>query len=253
MLWSTLIKSAVLAGLVVVLPTGAPLAQVTPRLTEADMERARQDVQRALEQLTPEFIEKTRKEQLQQLEPLSATSGYTAPRMDALPVPLVKPNVDIASLSREFMERNPEILLQGLNLKPRLFVFITLAMPAESIKPLLAQAEQANATVVLRGFVNNSLKETTAALQKLMGQGRVGVLIDPEAFDRYGVRNAPSFVLTKAHSGSATPCLDKVCAQASGFALVSGDVSIEYALERIEQRAKEFKPEVQQFLTLIRG
>jgi conjugal transfer pilus assembly protein TrbC len=40
------------------------------------------------------------------------------------------------------------------------------------------------------------MRQTVAVVQELIGKRRVAWVIDPEAFTRFAVRQAPTFVLT---------------------------------------------------------
>jgi conjugal transfer pilus assembly protein TrbC len=68
----------------------------------------------------------------------------------------------------------------------------------------------------------------------LLGQRRAGWVIDPEAFDRYGVEAAPTFLVTL--SEDAPPCSATFCTIPRAFVSVSGDVSLDYALEDMARR-----------------
>jgi conjugal transfer pilus assembly protein TrbC len=78
------------------------------------------------------------------------------------------------------------------------------------------------------------MRQTVAAVSELLGQRRAGWVIDPEAFDRHGVEAAPTFLLTL--SEDAPPCSATFCAIPRAFVSVSGDVSLDYALEDMARR-----------------
>jgi conjugal transfer pilus assembly protein TrbC len=84
-------------------------------------------------------------------------------------------------------------------------------MPRASLQLLTDQAARAGAVLVLRGLKSQSMRQTVAAVQELIGKRRVAWVIDPEAFTRFAVRQAPTFVLTlndaasDMHSAAATP------------------------------------------------
>ena len=122
---------------------------------------------------------------------------------------------------------------------PLLMVFVSFSMPQPSLARLVEQAESSGAVLVLRGLDQGSMLATAKRIKALIGQRRVQFQIDPQSFERYGVRAVPTFVLTSS-STLATPCSGAQCFANAQFASVSGDVSIAYALEQIERGAPRF-------------
>lgn len=118
--------------------------------------------------------------------------------------------------------------------EPALRIFVTLDMPQGSLRRLVDQAERAGAVLVLRGLKNQSMRQTVAAVSDLLGQRKAGWVIDPEAFERHGVEAAPTFLLTTGED--APPCSATTCTVPHPFVSVSGDVSLDYALEHMARR-----------------
>ena len=118
--------------------------------------------------------------------------------------------------------------------EPGLRIFLTLDMPQGSLRRLVHQAERAGAVLVLRGLKNQSMRQTVAAVSDLLGQRKAGWVIDPEAFERHGVEAAPTFVLILGED--APPCSATTCTVPRPFVSVSGDVSLDYALEHMSRR-----------------
>lgn len=131
-----------------------------------------------------------------------------------------------------------------------LLVFVTLAMPDAALARLAAQAEQAQATLLIRGLQHRSMRATAQRAAKIIGERRVAWLIDPHAFKRFEVRVAPSFVLTRRTAGS--DCASGECPRDNGYAMVAGDVSLDYALQAIERGDPEFAPLAREYLTRLR-
>ncbi|MBE7524481.1 MAG: hypothetical protein HS109_19170 [Burkholderiales bacterium] len=69
-------------------------------------------------------------------------------------------------------------------------------MPRASLQLLTDQAARSGAVLVLRGLKANSMRETLAAVSSLIGERQVAWVIDPEAFARYRIERAPTFVLS---------------------------------------------------------
>lgn len=181
-----------------------------------------------------------------------AASSQSPVNLDAIPMP--KGNIDVEGLARAY-EQNRRAFAKDMGYasdQPVLLVFVTLAMPEDTLRLLIDQASRTRAVMVLRGLENASIRQTAAHVQRLIGQKQVEWLIDPQAFDRFGVNQAPTFVLVKALA-PINDCASGSCIAPNAFAAIAGDVSIDYALEAIERRAPQFGPEAQLFLKRIRG
>lgn len=117
-----------------------------------------------------------------------------------------------------------------------LIVFVSLSMPEETLKKLAADTRRAGGVIVLRGLKFGLEKGTwlksVEAMKPLASTG-ANVQINPELFAQFGVKSVPTIVVT------ANPVGDKGCGDgscAAGVGTVVGDVSLEYALERIAER-----------------
>lgn len=179
-----------------------------------------------------------------------AAASHSTVNVEAIPTP--QGPVDIEALTQRY-ERNRQAFETGYSAdQPALLVFVTLGMPQPTLRALMDQAQRCDAVLVLRGLKSASLRETAARIRELMGERQVEWRIDPQAFDRFGVSQAPTFVLVKA-GGLTRDCEAAACMRGQAYASVSGDVSLDYALEAIERRAPRFGPEVRRFLNRIRG
>ena len=180
-----------------------------------------------------------------------AQASQSPVNADALPRP--QGHVDIEALVRSFEAHRgvfqaPSMLID----EATLFVFVTLGMPETTLKLLIDQAARSRAKLVLRGLKDASIRRTAERVQQLIGQANVEFQIDPQAFDRFAVRVAPTFVLVKDGS-RASDCAAGACLEAHAFASIAGDVSIDYALKAIVQRAPHFKNDAQTFLRRLGG
>jgi conjugal transfer pilus assembly protein TrbC len=149
--------------------------------------------------------------------------------------PATGAGIDIGALARQGSRiggaMNPGALPPQ---EPALRIFVTLDMPQGSLRRLVDQAERAGAVLVLRGLKNQSMRQTVAAVSDLLGQRKAGWVIDPEAFERHGVEAAPTFLLTLGED--TPPCGATTCNVQRPFVSVSGDVSLDYALEHMVRR-----------------
>lgn len=170
-----------------------------------------------------------------------------APRVDALPVPHDRTPLDLEAIARGYSAQTDGRVTLGAATGPGLLVFVSLSMPRPSLERLLDQAARAHATVVLRGLVNGSLRNTVETVQPLLGARQGALQIDPQAFDRFDVQRVPSFVLVR-DGVRPQSCASGTCAPASDFVRVAGDVTLDYALMHMRQTPPGFRRDVQVFL-----
>lgn len=217
--------------------------------TEQEIERARQQFRQPSDAEVEAARKKFRMPSESELD--RAAASQSPINVDAIPKP--KGQVDVETLARAY-EQNRQIFEGNSKVTdhPALLVFVTLAMPEATLRLLIDQAARVHAVLVLRGLQKASIRQTVARVQQLIGQTAVEFQIDPEAFDRFGVRSAPTFVLIKPEAGLAD-CAAGTCVAPDAFASVVGDVSIGYALQTIAQRAPRFKTDAELFLQQIHG
>jgi conjugal transfer pilus assembly protein TrbC len=139
--------------------------------------------------------------------------------------------------------------------RPELRIFVTLDMPSASLRLLVDQAERAGAVLVLRGLKAQSLRVTLEAVRDLIGDRQVAWLIDPEAFARYGVEQAPSFVLALDEGAGPGTCAGArtVTCTAASFLGIAGDVSLDYALESMRRQRPAAAPSIDPILRRLRA
>jgi conjugal transfer pilus assembly protein TrbC len=208
-------------GVAVLLLAGSALgAPATPHtVTDADIERARQQHRMPTE------------------AELARVPVPAAPRIENLPQPVTRMPIDLEAISKGFDVENGSqaAAMTPGKAGPKVLIFVSFAMPEATLQRLVDQAARAGATLVLRGLINGSIRDTVTRMQALIGSRRVAVQIDPEAFDRYGITMTPTFVL--AIDGARTEgCASRVCGPAQSFAKVAGDVTLEYAMQYIGRR-----------------
>jgi conjugal transfer pilus assembly protein TrbC len=106
-------------------------------------------------------------------------------------------------------------------------IFVSFSMPDESIKGWMGQAKIIDAPVVVRGFINNSFKDTINKIGALTKDNQGGVQIDPTLFQRFQVDKVPAVVVVKEPN-----CLPSMSCT-SDYDIVYGDVTLSYALKKI--------------------
>ncbi|MFN7096900.1 MAG: type-F conjugative transfer system pilin assembly protein TrbC [Gammaproteobacteria bacterium] len=104
-------------------------------------------------------------------------------------------SIDINSLMQQYrqVQTAPQVLSAQRN---NILIFISFSMSETSLKQWLAEANKIGAPVVLRGFVNNSFKQTAADLQTVLGTKHGGIQIDPPSFEKYSITQVPAVVMT---------------------------------------------------------
>lgn len=106
---------------------------------------------------------------------------------------------------------------------PKVLVFISFSMPKESIKAWMQQAQKIGASVIIRGLINNSFKETVLVMNQFVDEGG-GVQVDPQQFERYDIQQVPAVVLSDSSDLKSSHYNE------TQFDVVYGDVSLDYAL-----------------------
>lgn len=237
-------------GVIAALTVGSQaLAQGTPVITEADIERARREGPSVTEQ----DIEAAKRKYSTPGDADRKAAPTPTPRIDALPQPASQLPIDLEALARGYAVQTEAMTqAQGLATGPGLFVFVSLTMPRSTLQRLVDQSARAKASIVIRGLVNGSLRDTVALVQGLIGTRQVAVQIDPLAFDRFAITRVPSFVLVRDGTRPVS-CASGSCAPADSFLRSSGDVSLDYALEHMQRSVPGFGPAAELFLKRIRG
>lgn len=125
---------------------------------------------------------------------------------------------------------------------PKLYIFVSFSMPEQSLKLWAIDAARLEAPLLLRGFVDNDLKKTTAKTMALFGaDANIELSIDPEKFQKFNIKAVPAVVIAAPETAAS----EKESANdgsAPRFDVIYGDTSLEEALERI---AKSGSPESQ--------
>ena len=224
-------------------------AQISPVVTEADIERARRETPTVTEQ----DIELARQKYALPGDAGHRSAPLNSPNLEALPQPATRNPVDLEALARGYAGQSDAMAqAQGLTAGPGLFIFVSLTMPRATLQRLVDQAARAKAAIVIRGFANGSLRTTVTQVQGLIGKQQVAIQIDPLAFDRFAISKVPSFVLVRDGTRPIA-CASGSCAPAESFLRSTGDVSLDYALEHMQRSAPVFGPAAELFLKRIRG
>lgn len=121
-----------------------------------------------------------------------------------------------------------------------LIVFVSFSMPERVLSNLAEQAREVGAVMVLRGLVDGKLSATETAAMKVNAAGAAWE-INPELFHTFDVQTVPAFVLTgnkDVIDQGCAPDDSGQCSPTNTFSKVSGDISIEIALDTIQRRTE---------------
>lgn len=100
-----------------------------------------------------------------------------------------------------------------------IFVFVSFSMPKASLIELNKLAQKYNATLVMRGIYKNSFSEMRKKILEINPDG-LSINIDPKAFEKYNIKQVPTFVLVKENREVSR---------------LSGNVSLDYAHEKLSE------------------
>jgi conjugal transfer pilus assembly protein TrbC len=115
-------------------------------------------------------------------------------------------------------------------LDKNIIIFVSFSMPDESLKEWIREANLIGAPVVMRGFTNNSFKETVNKIYLLTKENQGGVQIDPALFQKYQITKVPAVVAIKEQN-----CMANMSCTLD-YDIVYGDVTLAYALNKIQNQ-----------------
>lgn len=109
----------------------------------------------------------------------------------------------------------------------KVYYFFSFSMPRTTLKDtirLIKGSKQANAVMVLRGFVNNRMKDTVMELRALSKEvgGEFPIEMDPFAFDKYSVTEVPT-----------------IAKEGEGIGKIKG-VGLLYALDKFDTSLEDY-------------
>lgn len=113
----------------------------------------------------------------------------------------------------------------------QVLVFLSFSMPEKSLHAWLLQCRQSGATPVIRGLVNNSLRDTMVVFQKLAKETDAGVQIDPILFKTFDITQVPAVVHVKA----VPSCPRGMDCKPPEYDRIFGDVTLDYALQKMKE------------------
>lgn len=171
------------------------------------------------------------------------------PHVENIPAPRPTPKTDIADLARQFQSASQK----QFSGQPAydLLIMASLSMPKEALIRLAQQAQRAHATFIFRGLSGNSMMQMSRDVREAMGGIAVPIVINPPAFKQFNVARVPAFVIATHQAGSV---LVSGCSNPQTYVKVSGDVSLDYALDYIERKSPRWANVAASFRSrIVRG
>ncbi len=116
------------------------------------------------------------------------------------------------------------------NSNSTVIVFISFSMPEQSIISTLQNAKKIQSSVVIRGLIHNSFKDTFVRMASIVKEsGGGGVELNPPVFKKFNIQKVPAVVILPSHDTCQS---EKICEE-SKFDVVYGDIPLSYALNSI--------------------
>jgi conjugal transfer pilus assembly protein TrbC len=141
-----------------------------------------------------------------------------------------QPKIDPQEIAKRYANAEKKARPHGVDL----MVFVSFSMPTEVITELSRQAKQYGATMMLRGFADDSLVRTQQMVQAV-NVGGAGWQINPDAFKIFKIDTVPAVVLA---TGDANSILEQGCAKPANYVAVTGNQSLDVALQTIRRRSQ---------------
>ncbi len=154
--------------------------------------------------------------------------------------------VDIGQIAARFNQtaQKPE--------DDNLMIFVTMGMPGKALINLARQAARTRAVLVLRGVDGGIAKGNwSRAMEALKPIAETGasIMIHPDLFRAYKIVQAPTFVLTTGQQGEA--CLNNLRNECGQSLRATGDVTLDYVLERWAQGGSPLAAEARSRLAML--
>jgi len=124
---------------------------------------------------------------------------------------------------------------------PKIYVFMSFEVPEETWLQLAHELEKFSGIFVVKGLPNNSFQDFANRLLTLKRKGMsVDIQVNPELFNKYHVKEAPTFVMTNGETDKFLKV--SVYPGTEEWDKISGNISLTYALNTFangSDRAKE--------------
>lgn len=174
--------------------------------------------------------------------------GQAMPKTESLPQPAASAP-DIESIAQKFQSIK-NLSPTGKSGQPDLLIFVSFSMPREALVRTIEQAERAGGSLVFRGLKGDSMKRMGEEVRALIGEHNVSIVIHPPAFQQFSIRQVPAVVIANARAGSV---MEDGCSKPETFAKVTGDVTLNFALDYIERKSPEWATVARSYRMRLEG
>ncbi|TDR30294.1 type-F conjugative transfer system pilin assembly protein TrbC [Hydromonas duriensis] len=201
-----------------------------PNLNDVNLKTGQERAQSILQQVAPKaptIDEPSIKVDVSDVQSRVPTLPEQQGQVAASPE-LIDPLAVAARAKRTYAEDIDPTMLEGTNV----LVFVSFSMPEASLKRIATEVAKVHGTMVLRGFVGDSLKQTVDALNPLTNLG-AQVQIHPELFKAFNVTQVPTYVLVKP--GSSLEGCGDLNSSCQNHLTGMGDASLRSVLERMSR------------------
>jgi conjugal transfer pilus assembly protein TrbC len=133
--------------------------------------------------------------------------------------------------------------------KHSVMVFVSMSMPRQSLIATLHDANKIQASVVMRGLVNNSFKETFQEVANLVKEaGGGGIELNPLSFKKFHIETVPAVVVISPEN----PCLtQQKCDRQRDYDVMAGNIPLAAALKEICDRGVAAPEEARHALNVL--
>lgn len=142
-----------------------------------------------------------------------------------------------------------EPIVTHLKKVSQVLVFLSFSMPEKSLQAWLLQCKQSGATPVIRGLIHNSFKDTMSIIQTLSKKTGIGMQLDPILFKTFDITRVPAVVYVK----DTPDCPANMDCKPVSYDSLYGDVSLDYALEKMRGDEQSEDSVLDQMILRLRG
>lgn len=132
-----------------------------------------------------------------------------------------------------------------------LMILVSKSMPVPSLHQYLVDALKVNATLVLRGLVNNSFQDTAKFIHQALMGTKGGFKVDPIVFEKLHISRVPAIVL---FNSAGLACINQrdCVPDPNDYDMVTGNVTLSYALKEMTNRGTADPQLAKQLLDKLR-
>lgn len=133
---------------------------------------------------------------------------------------------------------------------PSAIIFVSFSMSDESIASYLRDAKKIHASVVIRGLINNSFKDTFLKMATIVKQaGGGGVELNPRVFKKFSISRVPAIVVLPADVNIGK---SNVPFKTTDFDVVYGDIPLYDTLKTVRDHGAVSQKKADELLSLLK-